>query len=61
MSQQTLSILIPAYNEAPTIHFILDKVLAVNLIGDIRKEIIVVNDCSNDGTEKVVEEYINKK
>jgi len=58
MSQQTLSILIPAYNEAPTIHFILDKVLAVNLIGDIRKEIIVVNDCSNDGTEKVVEEYI---
>jgi glycosyltransferase involved in cell wall biosynthesis len=58
MSHRTLSILIPAYNEAPTIHVILDKVLAVNLIGDIRKEIIVVNDCSTDGTDKVVEEYI---
>lgn len=58
MSHQTLSILIPAYNEAPTIHAILDKVLAVNLIGDVRKEIIVVNDASNDGTDKVVAEYI---
>jgi glycosyltransferase involved in cell wall biosynthesis len=58
MTVQTLSILIPAYNEAPTIHLILDKVLAVNLVCDIRKEIIVVNDCSKDGTERVVEDYI---
>ncbi|MCX6252164.1 MAG: glycosyltransferase family 2 protein [Bacteroidetes bacterium] len=58
MNQQTLSILIPAYNEAPTIHLILDKVLAVTLINDIRKEIIIVNDCSTDGTEKVVQSYI---
>ncbi len=58
MSHLTLSILVPAYNEAPTIHLILDKVLAVNLIGGIRKEIIVVNDCSTDGTDKVVEEYM---
>ncbi len=28
-----LSIVIPAYNEARTIHLILDKVLEVNLIG----------------------------
>jgi glycosyltransferase involved in cell wall biosynthesis len=58
MSQYTLSILIPAYNEAPTIHLILDKVLAVSLSGDIGKQIIIVNDHSSDGTEKVVEEYI---
>ena len=58
MNQQTLSILIPAYNEAPTIHLILDKVLAVNLISNIRKEIIIINDCSTDGTEKVVQGYI---
>jgi glycosyltransferase involved in cell wall biosynthesis len=58
MTVQTLSILIPAYNEAPTIHLILDKVLAVNLVCEIRKEIIVVNDSSTDGTNKVVEEYI---
>jgi len=53
-----LSILIPAYNEAKTIHIILDKIGEVNLIWNIRKEIVIVNDCSVDGTEKVVEEYI---
>jgi glycosyltransferase involved in cell wall biosynthesis len=58
MNPPLLSILIPAYNEAPTIHLILDKVLAVNLIHDVRKQIIIVNDCSKDGTEKVVEGYI---
>ncbi len=55
--QKKLSILIPAYNEAPTIHFILDKVLAVNLIGDLKKEIVIVNDCSKDNTQQVVVDY----
>lgn len=53
-----LSIVIPAYNEAPTIHFILDKVLAVQLINNIEKEIIVVNDCSKDDTVEVVKVYM---
>lgn len=53
-----LSIVIPAYNEAKTIHLILNKVLAVNLINDIEKEILIVNDCSKDNTQKVVEQYI---
>lgn len=53
-----LSIVIPAYNEARTIHFILNKVLAVELIGDIQKEILIVNDCSKDDTKVVVEKYI---
>ncbi len=56
-----LSILIPAYNEAPTIHFILDKVLAVNLIGDLKKEIVIVNDCSTDNTQQVVVDYFKNK
>jgi len=58
MNPQKLSILIPAYNEAQTIHIILDKIGEVDLIRNIRKEIVIVNDCSADGTEKVVEEYI---
>ena len=58
MDPQKLSILIPAYNEASTIHLILDKVIAVRLISDLRKEIIIVNDCSKDGTDKAIEEYI---
>lgn len=54
---QKLSILIPAYNEAKTIHQILNKVLSVNLIGNLKKEIVIVNDCSKDNTQDVVEAY----
>ncbi len=60
MEQKVLSILIPAYNEARTIHLILDKVLAVELINDIKKEIILVNDCSKDNTKEKIEEYISQ-
>lgn len=54
----TLSIIIPAYNEANTIHLILDKVKAVKLIEDAQKEIIIVNDCSKDGTEEAIKSYM---
>lgn len=53
-----LSIIIPAYNEENTISLILDKIRNVRLIHDIEKEIIIVNDCSLDNTEKVVADYI---
>ena len=49
-----LLIVIPAYNEERTIQTILDKVRSVTLINDVQKEIIVVNDCSKDETEKKV-------
>lgn len=58
MPSKILSVIIPAYNEAKTIHLILDKVLAVRLIKEIEKEIIIVNDCSRDATVTVVEQYI---
>jgi len=53
-----LSVLIPAYNEEKTIHLILDKVLAVQLIGDLKKELIIVDDCSSDNTAGVINDYI---
>ncbi len=53
----TLSIVIPAYNEAKTIHLILDKVKAVELIGSLKKEVIIVNDCSKDDTEAAILSY----
>ena len=53
-----LSIVIPAYNEARTIHIILDKVLAVQLVNDITKEIVIVNDGSKDGTAEAVKSYM---
>lgn len=56
---QKLSIIIPAYNEEPTIHLILDKVQKVELFNQIQKEIIIVNDCSTDDTEGAIQKYIN--
>lgn len=53
----TLSIVIPAYNEGATIHHILNKVKSVQLIGALQKEVIIVNDCSKDNTEEAVIAY----
>lgn len=53
-----LSIVIPAYNEARTIHFILDKIATVQLLNGIEKEVIIVNDCSSDDTKAAVERYM---
>ena len=54
-----LSIVIPAYNEGRTIHLILDKIKKVRLTNDIKKEVIIVNDCSTDNTETAVLDYKN--
>ncbi|OIO99630.1 MAG: glycosyl transferase [Bacteroidetes bacterium CG2_30_33_31] len=55
-----LSIIIPVYNEGKSIHLMLNKVLDVNLINDIRKEVIIVDDCSSDNTKEVVIKYIEE-
>lgn len=55
-----LSIVIPAYNEGPTIHEILNLIDAVQLINGIEKEIIIVNDCSTDNTEAAVQRYMSE-
>jgi glycosyltransferase involved in cell wall biosynthesis len=59
MAINKLSIVIPAYNEARTIHLILDKVKAVELLNAITKELIIVNDCSTDDTEQAIQSYIS--
>jgi glycosyltransferase involved in cell wall biosynthesis len=55
---ETLSIVIPAYNEERTIHRILDKVKAVELINGMKKELIITNDCSKDDTEGAIRRYM---
>lgn len=50
----------PAYNEEPTIHLILEKVKAVRLTNDITKEIIIVNDCSSDNTIGAVQRFMRE-
>ncbi|MDA0836274.1 MAG: glycosyltransferase family 2 protein [Planctomycetota bacterium] len=57
MSAPTLTVLIPAYNEAATIEQILEKVEAV----DIDKEILVIDDCSSDDTADIVERIFKNK
>ena len=54
----TLSIIIPAYNEEKTIAKLLQRVLDADLGTGIERELIVVNDCSTDSTEQIVEDFI---
>jgi glycosyltransferase involved in cell wall biosynthesis len=58
---KTLSILVPAYNEGRTIHLILEKLVAVSLPGDLKKEIVIVNDCSTDNTKEAIENFFSGK
>ena len=51
-----LSIVIPVYNEKNTLSTLLARVEAV----DYDKEIVLVDDCSTDGTREIVESYKNK-
>jgi glycosyltransferase involved in cell wall biosynthesis len=52
MQVKKLSIIIPAYNEEATICRTLERVSRVQLTNGIAKEVIIVNDCSNDGTKQ---------
>ena len=49
-----LSVIIPAYNEEKTILAVINKVKSVSL--PIGREIIVVDDCSEDSTRKMLSE-----
>ncbi|MDD5476702.1 MAG: glycosyltransferase family 2 protein [Candidatus Omnitrophica bacterium] len=51
-----ISVIVPVYNEAKTISQILEKINAVN----IDKEIIVVDNCSNDGTQGILQDILKR-
>lgn len=59
MKIKKLSIIIPAYNEAKTIHLILDKIDQTQLTDNIEKEIVIINDFSTDNTAGAVQRYIS--
>ncbi len=50
-----LSVVIPCYNEAKTIRLIVDRVRAAPVA---EKEIIIVDDCSRDGTRDILRTQI---
>ena len=60
MNIKKLSIIIPCYNEKNTIEKIIDRILKAN-IGEIEKEIIIVDDGSKDGTVKILKSKIESK
>ena len=57
MQPKVLSIIIPVYNEEKTIHFILDKIKQVELIGGLGIEIVMVNDKSSDNSWERLQTY----
>ncbi|HSF22809.1 MAG TPA: glycosyltransferase, partial [Blastocatellia bacterium] len=55
-----LSIVIPAYHEEKRIGRSLDEVLRFLVAKSYRAEVIVVDDGSKDGTDRVVNDWISK-
>ena len=55
-----VSIVIPCYNEQKTIEKLLKKIEKVDL-GEIEKEIIIVDDASNDRTSEIIKRLNHKK
>jgi glycosyltransferase involved in cell wall biosynthesis len=53
-----LSVVIPVYNEKATIDEILRRVLDTT---DMRMEIVIVDDCSTDGTRQILEEMTKRQ
>lgn len=56
----TLSIIIPAYNEEATISEILGRICQTKLVNDIEKEIIIIDDGSKDHTAAKCQEFIDR-
>ena len=50
-----ITIIIPCYNEKLTIEKVIDLILSQD---KINKQIILVDDCSNDGTTQIIREKI---
>ena len=58
LEDTTLSIIIPCYNERENIIKILDK---IDEVQGFKKEIIVVDDCSNDGTRDILKTQVKER
>lgn len=55
-----ISIIIPCYNEEPTIPFFYEEINKVSKSMKVNFEFIFVNDGSKDNTIKVIKEYVKK-
>ncbi len=53
-----LSVIIPVYNEERTIAAIIDLIEQVDLPAQWTTELIIVNDCSTDGTSNIIRQIV---
>lgn len=56
--QKTLSIIVPAYNEENTILEILELLYKLELPNNLKKEIVIVDDCSKDNTLSLIKGFV---
>ncbi|MDO8497595.1 MAG: glycosyltransferase family 2 protein [bacterium] len=59
MDYKTISILIPVYNEEKFIVHTLQRVIKSDTSG-LKKEILIIDDCSSDGTYKLLKQEISR-
>lgn len=57
--RRRISILIPVYNERYLVGTLIEKVLKAPLPDGFEREIVIVDDCSNDGTAKILQAFAN--
>ncbi len=58
---QTLSIVIPIYNEAASLSRILERIESVDLPAGLQRQLVLVDDCSTDGTGDVLRDLVAQR
>ena len=58
--KKKLSIIVPVYNEVNTVEIILKKIVSLKLFNNLKKEVIIIDDCSTDGSIDIIKKYSKK-
>ena len=58
--KKKLSIIVPVYNEVNTVEIILKKIVSLKLFNNLKKEVIIIDDCSTDWSIDIIKKYSKK-